>query len=111
MIQLRHKTLIVCYGNGRSEPLDIPDLVARVTGESEISLSVLEPWVLEKVIESVIFHFREDLQRDRVPLAEFILLTKSLLESFFKEIIEKNAHLFHLDLFTTAQRCGNGFEL
>jgi hypothetical protein len=110
MIQLQNQALIICYEDGRMEPLHLDDLIAHLTANSDLP-SVLDPWLMEKIVESIIHHFRNELQRDRVPLVEFISLTKKLLEGFFREAMQNGQSPLQLDLFETARNCGNGFEL
>jgi len=111
MIQLHHHALMVCHENGRIEPLLIEDLVARLARDAEPDPMEIEPWVLEIMVESVICHFQEELQRPQVSLKEFMDVTRTLLKSLSQEVIRKNQHAFQLDLLETARRCGTGFEL
>lgn len=110
MIQLQSQTLIVCHEDGRMEPLQLDDLIQELSEQSDLP-SVLDPWVMEKVIESIIHHFRNDLQQEKVSLIEFVALTKQLLESFLREAMQKGPCYLQLDLLETAQNCGNAFEL
>jgi hypothetical protein len=110
MIQLQEQALIICHEDGRMEPIHLNDLITQLTADSELP-GILDPWILEKIVESIIHHFRYELQKEFVPLTEFIALTKQLLESFFREALEKGQSFLQLDLFETARNCGNGFEL
>ncbi len=111
MIQFHRHALMVCHENGRIEPLLIEDLVAHLARDAEPEPLEIEPWVLEIMVESVICHFQEELQRPQVSLKEFMDVTRTLLESLSQEVIRKNQHAFQLDLLETARRCGTGFEL
>lgn len=113
MIQFHSHALIVCHDNGRMEPLDVHGLVELLAASSQSAVSSLDPWVFEKVIESVVHHFREDLHRDQVPLVEFVEWIQTLLDGYSKEAgtDDKDGVVGKLDLFETVRRYGTGFEL
>lgn len=113
MIRLHSCALIVCYPDGHREPLDIHDLVEHLAADADFSATGFDPWVLEKVVESVVHHLRTDLQREQVLLAEFMEWIQTLLASYLQESAAPGADapLRKLDLFETARRCGTGFEL
>jgi hypothetical protein len=111
MIQLHHQALLVeCY-DGKIQPLDMQEFVRELVGENPIPSAALEPWMIERVVESIANHFHQDLKRDVISFSEILDVAKVLLESFFHENIEKQKHLVRLDLFEIARRCGTGFEL
>lgn len=111
MIQFQQKALFVCHNDGRIEPLDVQDLVRCLAADPQSGALELDPSILEKVVESIVQHFRNELKREHVPLGEFIQLAQTLLMAFAGSAVPKRAPLVELDLFETARRCGIGFEL
>ena len=113
MIRLHSSALIVCYPDGHREPLDVHDLVEHLAADADFAINGLDPWVLEKVVESVVHHLRIDLQRDQVLLAEFLQWMQTLLDGYLQEAAVSGQDDLprKLDLFETARRCGTGFEL
>ena len=102
---------MVCYNDGRVEPLNVHDLVATLAAESTSGELGLQPWIVDKAVESLVRYFREEGRRDRVTLAEFTQTAQVLLASFFKEVTRHESNGQQLDLFAAARCCGPGFEL
>jgi hypothetical protein len=111
MIQLHQHALYISYDDGRMEPIDIRDLIQRLAADPLIASKSFQPWILEKVVESIFYHFREELQRDKIAFSELESLARTLLESFLLEAMPQSRGFFRLDLFDVAARYGTGFEL
>src|SRR3989338_9273866 len=111
MIQLHQNALLVCCHDGKIEPIHIQDLLDRLLRENEIAVLKLQPWILEKMVESIFYHFRDELNRDRIAFNELVDLARLLLESFFQEVVQKDIGFSKINLFDVASRCGMRFEL
>ncbi len=112
MIQLSRHALMVCYEDGRMEPLGIQDLLSSMPNQCKLAAASMDPWVIETVFESVIRHIQEDQQRDKLPLSELVEMVSGLLSGYSEEVLQnKEIPQIQLDLFETARSCGTGFEL
>ena len=111
MIQLHHDAIVVCHPDGRVEPLAIQDLVECLGADTKAKALMLDPDLLQQIIESVVRYFRNDLQRDTVSFPEFMALARKLVKNFFEEVLKNDHDPLQLDLFETARGCGAAFEL
>lgn len=101
------KVLVICYEDGRQESVSIKDLLEGLVLDD--NLAKLQPWVLEQIIESIFYYFKNDLKRESVSHTDFISLIHNLQESFCQHTQQKS--LSQLDLFDVAKTCGSAFEL
>jgi len=111
MIALHHQALLIFFADGHIEPLNMHDLVVHLAHDFPKAGDRLQPWVVEKAVESLIRHFRADSRREYVSLGEFVKTAHALLDSFVRETMNGAEEKGQLDLFATARGCGFGFEL
>jgi hypothetical protein len=106
MNESHDKVLVICYEDGRQEPVSIKDLLEGLIVDKD--LAKLQPWVLEQIIESIFYYFKNDLKRESVSHTDFISLIRNLQKSFYQHT---NQNQRQLDLFDVAKTCGSAFEL
>jgi len=103
--------MIVDQSEGRARTVSVRELVRLVRDQEGTGARRLQPWLCETAVEAVLEYFRHDLRRQRVPLAEFVMVATRLLESFIRDVVISSRNLSHLDLLEVARRSGTGFEL
>jgi hypothetical protein len=106
MNESHDKVLVICYEDGRQEPVSIKDLLEGLVMDKD--LAKLQPWVLEQIIESIFSYFKNDLKRESVSHTDFISLIRNLQKSFYQHT---NQNQRQLNLFDVAKTCGSAFEL
>jgi hypothetical protein len=112
MIRLNEHALLMCYPDGRVEPLDLSQLVCEIAGQNQSLASKLEPWMVEHVVQSIVHYIRNEMKKETVTLQDFIDLSRELLAHFSTSGAKpKSTAEAVCDLYQLAQRAGTGFEL
>ncbi len=112
MIRLNEHALLMCYPDGRVEPLDLSQLVCEIAGQNDSLGSKLEPWMVEQIVNSIAHYIRHEMKKETVTLQDFIDLSRELLTHFAAPSpMAGNASEAVCDLYQLAQRAGYGFEL
>lgn len=114
MIRLNEHALLMCYPDGRVEPLDLSQLVCEIAGQNESLASKLEPWMVEHVVQSIVHYIRNEMKKETVTLQDFIDLSRELLTHFSAPKAEGDGRSKAeavCDLYQLAQKAGYGFEL
>lgn len=109
MIRLNEHALLMCYPDGRVEPLDLSQLVNEIAGQNESFASKLEPWMVEHVVSSIVQYIRFEMKKETVTLQDFIELSRELINHFATPK-DKTPEAV-CDLYQLAQKAGYGFEL
>ena len=110
MIRLNEHALLMCYPDGRVEPLDLSQLVNEIAGQNAAIASALEPWMVEHVVQSIVQYIRFEMKKETVTLQDFIDLSRELIKHFAAPPQGKSSEAV-CDLYQLAQSAGYGFEL
>jgi len=112
MIRLNEHALLMCYPDGRVEPLDLSQLVSEIAGQNDSFASKLEPWMVEHVVNSIVHYIRHEMKKETVTLQDFIDLSRELINHFAAppSTPSKTAEAI-CDLYQLVQKAGYGFEL
>jgi hypothetical protein len=113
MIRLNEHALLMCYPDGRVEPLDLSQLVGEIASQNDALATKLEPWMIEHVVQSIVQYIRQEMKKETVTLQDFIDLSRELLCHFTTPNSKQSAEQSETvcDLYQLAQRAGYGFEL
>ncbi len=110
MIQLHSQALVVCYPDGHMEPLDLRGIMNALLQSENVAVGTVEPWIMEHLLESVIYHFRRELEKGTVPFAQILELTQRLIHDFVQDQLGHPV-VRDIDLFEVAHRSDAAFEL
>ena len=98
MVPVEQEVFLICYDGGRVESIEIDKFVDYFLDHPPLAAASLNPEFVRQIIQSIIYHFRNELRCNQIPLLDFLKLVQKLSESFITEVVGVNQPWVQLDL-------------
>ena len=116
MIQLHTDCLVFETSDGESIPCSAHDVTVELLGDA---LNEIEPALITQASEAVIYHFKIDLGRGSITVAEFTLALERILRGFGFKVMAANENdtgeptpgATETNLHDLAHQAGEGLEM